>query len=93
MNIENQQFKERQEIILNYIIQNNNEPIDLVYLSNKLCVSKRTIQKDIKVLQSNNLIEIISNFPQGSQRRNIIKFIGPQRKKNKKELTLELLYD
>ena len=38
-------IKERQEIILNNIIQNNNEPIDLVYLSNKLCVSKRTIKK------------------------------------------------
>lgn len=43
-------IKERQEIILNYIIQNNNEPIDLIYLSNKLCVSKRTIQKDVKEL-------------------------------------------
>ena len=43
-------IKERQEIILNYIIQNNNEPIDLIYLSIKLCVSKRTIQKDNKVL-------------------------------------------
>jgi transcriptional antiterminator len=40
-------IKERQEIILNYIIEYNNEPIDLLYLSNKLCVSKRTIQKDI----------------------------------------------
>ena len=43
-------IKERQEIILNYIIQNNNEPIDLIYLSNKLFVSKRTIQKDIERL-------------------------------------------
>ena len=80
-------------IILNYIIEYNHEPIDLLYLSNKLCVSKRTIQKDIKVLQDNNLIEVIPNFTQGSQRRNIIKYIGPQRNKNKKELTLELLYD
>ena len=86
-------IKERQEIILNYILQNNNEPIDLIYLSNKLCVSKRTIQKDIKVLQSNNLIEVIPNFTQGSQRRNIIKYIGPQKDITGKELTLELLYD
>ena len=78
--------KEWQEIILNYIIEYNNEPIDLIYLSNKLCVSKRTIQKDIKVLQNNNLIEVIPNFTHRSQRRNIIKYIGPQRKKNKKEL-------
>lgn len=42
-------IKERQKIILNYIIEYNNEPIDLIYLSNKLCVSKRTIQKDITV--------------------------------------------
>ena len=62
-------IKERQEIILNYIIQNNNEPIDLIYLSNKLCVSKRTIQKDIKVLQNNNLIDVIPNFTLGSQRK------------------------
>ena len=55
-------IKERQEIILNYIIEYNNEPIDLIYLSNKLCVSKRTIQKDIKVLQSNNLIEVIPSL-------------------------------
>ena len=89
----NPTIKERQEIILNYIIQNNNEPIDLIYLSNKLCVSKIIIQKNIKVLQSNNLLEIIPNFTQGSQRRNIIKYTGPQRNKNKKELTLELLYD
>ena len=86
-------IKERQEIILNYIIEYNNEPIDLLYLSNKLCVSKRTIQKDIKTLQNNNLIEVIPNFTQGSQRRNIIKYIGPQRNNNGTELTLELLYD
>lgn len=86
-------IKERQEIIVNYIIEYNNEPIDLLYLSNKLCVSKRTIQKDIKTLQNNNLIEVIPNFTQGSQRRNIIKYIGPQRNNNGTELTLELLYD
>lgn len=86
-------IKERQEIILNYIIQNNNKPIDLIYLSNKLCVSKRIIQKDIKVLKNNNLIEVISNFTQGSQRRYIIKYIGPQKDITGKELTLELLYD
>ena len=72
-------IKERQEIILNYIIQNNNEPIDLLYLSNKLCLSKRTIQKDIKVLQNNNLIEVIPNFTQGSQRGNIIKYTAPKK--------------
>ena len=86
-------IKERQEIILNYIIKNNNEPIDLIYLSIKLCVSKRTIQKDIKALQNNNLIEVIPNFIQGYQRRNIIKYIGPQRNKYEKGLTLELLYN
>ena len=41
-------IKEKQEIILNYIIQNNNQSIDLLYLSNQLCVSKRTIQKILK---------------------------------------------
>lgn len=80
----NPTIKERQEIILNYIIEYSNEPFDLIYLSNNLCVSKRIIQKDIKVLQSNNLIEIIPNFTQGSQRRNIIKYIGPQKEKTKK---------
>lgn len=45
------------------------------------------------IFQWINLIEIIPNFTQGSQRRNIIKYIGPQKEKNKKELTLELLYD
>ena len=70
------------------LIQYNNEPIDLLYLANKLCVSKRKIPKDIKVLQNNNLIEVIPNFTQGSQRRNIIKYIGPQKDITGKELTL-----
>ena len=47
-------------------------------------LSKRTIQKDIKVLQSNNLIEVIPNFTQGFQRRNIIKYIGHKEIKTKK---------
>lgn len=87
-----QTFKERQEIILNYIIYNNNKPIDLIYLSNKLCVSKRIILKDIKVLQNNNLKDVIPNFTQCCQWRNIIKYIGPQKVITGKELTLELLY-
>ncbi len=80
---------------LGYTVYEYRKPtiIDLLYLSNKLCVSKRTIQKDIKVLQSNNLIEVIPNFTQGSQRKNIIKYIGPQKDITGKELTLELLYD
>ena len=47
MNTENQLLKKDKKIVLNYIIEYNNEPIDLIYLSNKLCISKRTIQKDI----------------------------------------------
>ena len=80
---------------LGYTVYEYRKPtiIDLLYLSIKLCVSKRTIQKDIKVLQSNNLIEVIPNFTQGSQRKNIIKYIGPQKDITGKELTLELLYD
>ena len=41
-------IKERQEIILNYIIQYNNEPIDLINLSNKLCVSKKLFKKILR---------------------------------------------
>ena len=61
---------------LGYTVYEYRKPtiIDLLYLSNKLCVSNRIIQKDIKVLQSNNLIEVIPNFTQGSQKKNIIKY-------------------
>ena len=38
---------ERKEIILNYIIDNSGAPIKVNYLSSKLAVSDRTIQKII----------------------------------------------
>ena len=75
---------ERKEIILNYIIDNSGTPIKIKYLSSKLAVSDKTIQKIIKVE---------SCFINGRQSGNKITYIGTPRIKTGKELTLDLLYD
>lgn len=46
---------ERKEIILNFIIDNSGTPIKVNYLSSKLAVSDRTIQKTIKELANEEL--------------------------------------
>ena len=53
---------ERKEIILNYIIDNSGTPIKINYLSSKLAVSDRTIQKIIKELSNEWLIKVESCF-------------------------------
>ena len=84
---------ERKEIILNYIIDNNGTPIKVNYLSSKLAVSDRTIQKIIKELSNEGLIKVESCFINGRQSGNKITYIGTPRIKTGKELTLDLLYD
>ena len=84
---------ERKEIILNYIIDNSSTPIKVNYLSSKLAVSDRTIQKIIKELSNEGLIKVESCFINGRQSGNKITYIGEPRIKNGKELTLDLLYD
>ena len=84
---------ERKEIILNYIVKNSGTPIKVGYLSSKLAVSDRTIQKIIKELSSEGLIKVESWFINGRQSGNKITYIGEPRIKNGKELTLDLLYD
>lgn len=84
---------ERKEIILNYIIDNSGTPIKINYLSSKLAVSDRTIQKIIKELSNERLIKVESCFNNGRQSGNKITYIGKPRIKTGKELTLDLLYD
>ena len=84
---------ERKEIILNYIIDNSSTPIKVNYLSSKLAVSDRTIQKIIKELSNEGLIKVESCFINGRQSGNKITYIGEPRIKTGKELTLDLLYD
>ena len=84
---------ERKEIILNYIVDNNGTPIKVNYLSFKLAVSDRTIQKIIKELANEGLIKVESCFINGRQSGNKITYIGEPRVKTGKELTLDLLYD
>ena len=84
---------ERKEIILNYIIDNIGTPIKVNYLSSKLAVSDRTIQKIIKELSNEGLIKVESCFINGRQSGNKITYIGKPRIKTGKELTLDLLYD
>ena len=84
---------ERKEIILNYIMDNSGTPIKVNYLSSKLAVSDRTIQKIIKELSNEGLIKVESCFINGRQSGNKITYIGEPRIKTGKELTLELLYD
>lgn len=84
---------ERKEIILNYIIDNTGTPIKVNYLSSKLAVSDRTIQKIIKELVSVGLIKVEPCFMNGIQSGNKITYIGEPRIKTGKELTLDLLYD
>lgn len=84
---------ERKEIILNYIIDNSGIPIKVNYLSSKLAVSDRTIQKIIKELSNEGLIKVESCFINGRQSGNKITYIGTPRIKTGKELTLDLLYD
>lgn len=84
---------ERKEIILNYIIDNSGTPIKVNYLSVKLAVSDRTIQKIIKELANKGLIEVEPCFINGRQSGNKITYIGEPKIKTGKELTLDLLYD
>ena len=84
---------ERKEIILNYIIDNSGTPIKINYLSSKLAVSDRTIQKIIKELSNERLIKVESCFINGRQSGNKTTYIGKPRIKTGKELTLDLLYD
>ena len=84
---------ERKEIILNYIIENSGTPIKVNYLSSKLAVSDRTIQKIIKELANEGLIKVESCFINDRQSGNKITYIGEPRIKTGKELTLNLLYD
>ena len=84
---------ERKEIILNYIIDNSGTPIKINYLSSKLAVSDRTIQKIIKELSNEGLIKVEPYFINGRQSGNKITYIGEPRIKSGKELTLYLLYD
>ena len=84
---------ERKEIILNYIIDNSGTSIKVNYLSSKLAVSDRTIQKIIKELANEGLIKVESCFINGRQSGNKITYIGKPRSKTGKELTLDLLYD
>ena len=84
---------ERKEIILNHIIDNGDSPIKVNYLSSKLAVSDRTIQKIIKELSNEGLIKVEPCFINGRQSGNKITYIGTPRIKTGKELTLDLLYD
>ena len=84
---------ERKEIILNYIIDNSGTPIKVNYLSSKLAVSDRTIQKIIKELAKEELIKVEPCFINGRQTGNKITYIGEAKIKTGKELTLDLLYD
>lgn len=86
-------LNERKEIILNYIIDNSGTPIKVNYLSSKLAVSDRIIQKIIKELSNEGLIKIESCFINGRQSGNKITYISEPRIKTSKELTLDLLYD
>lgn len=63
------------------------------YLSSKLAVSDRTIQKIIKELLNERLIKVEPCFINGRQSGNIITYIGESKLKTGKELTLSLLYD
>ena len=67
---------ERKEIILNYIIDNSGTPIKINYLSSKLAVSDRTIQKIIKELSNEGLIKVEPCFINGRQSGNKITYIG-----------------
>lgn len=84
---------ERNEIILNYIIDNNGTSIKVNYLSSRLAVSDRTIQKIIKELSNEGLIKVELCFINCRQSSNKITYIGEPRIKTGKELTLDLLYD
>ena len=84
---------ERKEIILNHIIDNGDSPIKVNYLSSKLAVSDRTIQKIIKELSNEGLIKVELCFINNRQSGNKITYIGKPRIKTDKELTLDLLYD
>ena len=84
---------ERKEIILNYIIDNSGTPIKVNYLSSKLAVSDRTIQKIVRELTNEGLIKVEPCFINGRQSGNKITYIGTPKIKTGKELTLDLLYD
>ena len=84
---------ERKEIILNYIMDNSGYLIKVNYLSSKLAVSDRTIQKIIKELANEGLMKVEPCFINGRQSDNKKTYIGKPRIKTGKELSLDLLYD
>lgn len=86
--------EERREIILNFIRAHNDKPLDVYYLIGKLKVSKRTIQSDLRTLETRNLIIRIPRYNEyGQQLENAYKFNGTALPLPPNAITLRKLYD
>ena len=86
--------EERREIILNFIRTHSDKPLDVYYLSYKLNVSKRTIQSDLRTLETRGLIIRTPRYNKhGQQLTNIYKFNGTALPLPPNAITLKKLYD
>lgn len=86
--------QERKEIIVNTIIECKGKTFKISNLAFKLGVSERTVQKILRQLEEEKLIEIIPQYDiNGKQTRNAYRYIGPPCKKYGSGLTLRILYN
>lgn len=68
---------ERREMVINYIIRRDGNPINIPKLASRLAASDRTIQLLLRKLQDEKLIEIILNYSASGQRKeNSYRYIG-----------------
>lgn len=85
--------EERREIIINTVIRCNGRCFCVSDLAGYLAVSDRTVQKILRGLEKDGLIEIIPNFGKdGKQKSNSYRYIGKPCKFYGSGLTLKMLY-
>lgn len=86
-------IEERREIVINTIIKCNGRRFCVSELAYYLAVSDRTVQKILRGLEKDGLIEIIPNFGKdGKQKSNSYRYIGKPCKFYGSGLTLKMLY-
>lgn len=86
--------EERREMIVNYIIRRSGREIGLQRLAEKLAVSKRTLQSDLRQLREAGVIEREFVFDKGGkQQRSRYRYTGGTEQRYGAGLTVAMLYD
>ena len=86
--------KERKEIMMNYIRRRSGRRFKVSKLSELLGVSERTIQKELKELETEGVIVRKASYNESNrQTANVIIYVGTKKRLTGKELTIEKVYD